>query len=109
MLSAILSFIMLSANSNIPYTITADILSTPKPLEAVYHIHIRPHDGWLLKTSTPFQAKIIATDLIIEHPIFNQKDLPNLKTPIKAKKKGIYGLQTSILFFLCSKNLCKKF
>jgi len=83
--------------------------------EATFRITITPHADWLLKTTTPFKARLAGGETItITKAEFSAKDFTDPKSPAKSisttfKAKATGTIVADLSFFLCNDSICKRF
>jgi len=125
---------VLSGLVAISLLVTTNLLATDEKPEVLYQISyqasaevktsnaaecnltITPKDGWVLKTDTPFKAKLASHEnLDLPKIKFNSKDFVDAKatpktilTTFTARKAGPYSLNADLTFFVCSDTICKR-
>jgi len=88
-----------------------------KAKAATYKITITPKEGFLLKTVTPFKAKLSSsTGIEIAKAAFTAKDFDDPKaaaksvsTSITCKSAGQNEIDADLTFFICNDELCERF
>ena len=134
---------VLSGLIAISLLVTTNLLATDEKTEVLYQISyqpsgevkvsnaaecnltITPKDGWVLKTDTPFKAKL-ASHENLDLPkakfiakekgfVWTSKDFVDAKatpktilTSFTAKVAGPYSLNADLTFFVCSDTICKR-
>jgi len=97
--------------------VAAEPQAVAKDKDAKYKITITPKDGFVLKTATPFAAKLTSpTGCKLTKTSFNNKEFDDPKaiaksvsTAFKAAAAGKHEISADLTFFICNETLCERF
>lgn len=97
--------------------VTAEPQDVIKDKDAKYKITITPKEGFVLKTETPFTAKLASsTGCKLAKAKFSSKDFDDPKsvaksvsTTFKASAAGKHEISADLVFFICNETLCERF
>ncbi len=85
--------------------------------DGTFSITITPAEGFVLKTATPFKAKLVGSEGVeLEKVKFSNKDFKDaqaaaktVETTLKASKAGSHSVKAALTFFVCDDTLCERF
>lgn len=81
------------------------------------NITIAPKEGWVLKTTTPFKAKLscdqpcaLATDTLTATDMVDPESAEKtVRTKVSATTAGKHTVEADLAFFLCTDEICQRY
>jgi len=105
------------AKSAAEYDLKVTPAKAPKGSPTDFAITISPKEGWVLTTETPFKIKLKSPESIaLTKAELSSKDFKDPKSAAKsvgttftAASSGKHQIEADMMFFLCTKEICKRF